>query len=172
MNEVNNIVLIGMMGSGKTTTGLALSQRASLPFIDTDAMIEARLKMDIPHIFKQYGESYFRDQETEAARLAASAGGAIIATGGGMVINPQNMALLKKTGFVIYLYCNPQELYKRISGDKNRPLLDKLLELLDQRKPLYEKYSDLAIDSASATTDELSEMIWNEYNRYRNNQRA
>ena len=158
-----NIVLIGMMGCGKTVVGQAISRKILRPFIDTDVMIENRLNMTIPHIFEQYGESYFRKLEAEIAREISAQTGVVIATGGGMVINPQNMALLKATGFVIYLRCSPRQLYERTAGDKSRPLSDKLEELLKLRKPLYEKYSDFIADSGTASIEQLTEMIWDEY---------
>ena len=162
-NNCRNIVLIGMMGCGKTVVGQAISRKVSMPFIDTDTMIETRLKMTIPHIFEQYGESYFRMIESEAAKEAASQAGVVIATGGGMVMNPQNMAVLGATGFIIYLRCNHKQLYERTAGDKNRPLSDKLEELLKLREPLYKSYSNFTIDSATTSINRLAEMIWDEY---------
>ena len=166
---MNNIVLIGMMGCGKTSVGQVVSQYLKLPFIDTDTMIEDRTKMTIPHIFEQYGESYFRSVESEIARQAATCTNTVIATGGGIVKNPQNMALLGTSGFVVYLRCSPRQLYERTAEDHNRPLLNtaekqeerltKLEELLANREPLYTQYSDFIIDAGEATVGELSNVI-------------
>ena len=163
---MKNIILIGMMGSGKTSVGQAISQAANLVFIDTDTMIESRLKMTIPHIFAQYGEPYFRSLEADAAQQAATYTGTVIATGGGIVTNPQNMTILKASGFVIYLRCSVKQLYIRTEKDNNRPLLNtpterftKLENLLSQREHLYMQYSDLILDTDKSTIDELSEII-------------
>jgi len=163
---MKNIILIGMMGSGKTSIGKAISKTASLSFIDTDAMIENRLNMTIPQIFSQYGEAYFRSMEADAAQQAATCVNTVIATGGGMVTNPQSMTLLKASGFVVYLRCNPRLLYKRTAKDHNRPLLDthmerleKLENLLSQRGHLYTQYSDFILDTDESTINELTEMI-------------
>ena len=163
---MKNIILIGMMGSGKTSVGRAVSRTANLSFIDTDTIIENRLHMTIPQIFTQYGETYFRSLEADAARQAAAHTNTVIATGGGIVTDPQNMVHLKASGFVIYLQCDPKQLYKRTAKNLNRPLLNaeterlkKLEDLLSQRKHLYMQYSDFTLDVDEATVDELSEMI-------------
>jgi len=163
---LNNIVLIGMMGSGKTSVGQAISQKANLPFIDTDAMIEGSTKMTISHIFEQYGETYFRSLEAEAAQQAALHIGTVIATGGGIILSPQNMVLLGVSGLVVYLRGNTSQLYERTAGDRSRPLLNaadkrlmKIEELLVQREPLYTQYSDLILDIGEASVDELSEIV-------------
>jgi len=155
-----------MMGSGKTSIGRAISQKANMSFIDTDIVIEDRLKMTIPHIFEQYGESYFRNIESKVACQVASYTGTIIATGGGMVINPQNMKILKASGFLVYLRCSAKQLYNRTLQENNRPLLSqaedrltKIKELLVSREPLYARYSNFTIDVDDDTVDKLSETI-------------
>jgi len=169
LNTELNIVLIGMMGCGKTTVGQAIAQLASMPFADTDIMIEDRLKMAIPHIFEQYGESYFRQRETEAADTASRYRGTVIATGGGMVINPKNMVLLGGSGFVVYLRLELPKIVERTAGDENRPLAARLEELLAVREPLYTRYSNLIIDTGESDANQLAEMILYEY---RSNKRA
>lgn len=162
-----HIILIGMMGSGKTTVGQAVSRAYGIPFTDTDALIEKRLNMTIPRIFEQYGESYFREQEAKAARIAvAESKAAVIATGGGIVTIPKTMALFKQSGFVVYLQLSLDDLQKRTANDQNRPLQSRMEELLIKRRSLYTKYSDLILDGA-APADKLSEMIWNEYRSYK-----
>jgi len=122
--------------------------------------------MTIPHIFEQYGESYFRSLEADAAHQAAAYINTVIATGGGIVLNPQNMALLGKSGFVVYLRCNLQQLYERTAKDHNRPLLNaaeerfaKIEELLAKRDPLYVQYSDFILNADENSVDELSKTI-------------
>jgi len=163
---MDNIVLIGMMGSGKTSVGRAISKKAGIAFIDTDAVIEAHRGMTIPHIFEHYGEAHFRSLEAEIAQQVASYTNTVIATGGGIVLNSRNMAFLRTSGFVVYLRCSPTQLYERTAKDHNRPLLNatnerlmKLETLLSQREHLYTQYSDFILDSDHASVDELSEMI-------------
>lgn len=162
---MSNIILIGMMGSGKTSVGQALSQRANMPFFDTDEIIKEQEKMTIPHIFDKYGESYFRKAETKAIKTAAEQSQAIIATGGGAVLSKQNMALL--SGFVVYLRCSLAQLQHRTAGDANRPLLAKLDHLLSTRAPLYESYAKQIIDTDMLNINEIAEMILDEYSAYK-----
>ena len=152
----NNIVLIGMMACGKTSVGKAASQQAGLAFLDTDAFIEAHMAMPIPHIFAQYGESYFRDLEAEAALHAAGQTRTVIATGGGLPLRAANTTALRASGKIVYLRCNAKELLRRTRDDENRPLLKGLGEaerlahiqnLLAQREPLYRQHSDLVLDA-------------------------
>jgi len=169
---MTNIVLIGMMGSGKSTLGRVLSGKTGMRFLETDSIIEEQKNMTIPHIFEQYGESYFRALETDAARYVSEQRGAVISTGGGMVLDPRNMALLK--GFVVYLRCEPLLLHERTAEDGNRPLLtaadDRLAQitkLLAEREPLYSRYSNFTLDDTGGLlADRLAEMILDEYNSY------
>ena len=172
--EQDNIILIGMMGSGKTTVGQAISKNQKWPFIDTDDMIEEQSKMTIPHIFEQYGESYFRRLEAGAVRNTSTFYRTVISTGGGIVLNQENMSILNESGFVVYLHCSAVTLYERTIDDFNRPLLlnsdsDRLArieDLLILREPLYTKYSNFVIDAGKYTIDELSRLICDEYRRY------
>ena len=164
---MSNIVLIGMMGCGKTSVGKAISLKYGLPFIDTDKIIEDREKMTISQIFEQYGETHFRALEAEAAQLASNCVNTIIATGGGIILNSQNMTLLKATGFVVYLQCNPKKLYERTVGNNQRPLLNateerlsKIKELLIIREPLYMKHSNFILNADEATAKDLADIIW------------
>lgn len=165
---MNNIILIGMMGSGKSSVGQAIAKSSAMPFIDTDEMIVQRQDMGISHIFECYGEAYFRKLEAEMAAQAAAMDHMVIATGGGMVINEQNMAALGASGLVVYLRCSINCLHSRLIGDESRPLLEKLEDILAQRAALYEKYSDLIVDG-EGEIGKVAEMILDEY---RSNKRA
>ena len=173
IHAMTNIVLIGMPGSGKSSAGRKISETLFMPFIDTDEIIENRLEMNIPCIFKQYGESYFRDMESDAARRAAATPGVVISTGGGIITRAENMAILKSAGMVVYLRCEAEQLFKRTEKDKTRPLLhvpDRLLkikELSEVRNPLYKNYSDFTVDTDNLSVNEISEMICNEYRRHK-----
>lgn len=152
-----NLVLIGFMGSGKTTVGLRLAAATGRVFMDTDGLIEEYEGKTVQEIFAEKGEDCFREAEVFAAKKASSAINAVIATGGGMVKMPEAMAALKKTGTVIYLEARPRDILLRTSGDRSRPLLlgadrhSRVTALLKERLPLYEKYADIKIVTSGKT---------------------
>lgn len=144
-----NVVLIGLSGCGKSTVGAALSYRLRMHFVDMDAYIEHKEGMSVRAIFDSKGEAAFRRLETEAAKTLSESGGKIIATGGGAVLSPQNMAYLKRNAVVVFLDRTPEAILKKINLSV-RPLLaanpNHLYELDRQRRPLYEKYADLRVE--------------------------
>ncbi len=143
-----NIVLIGLSGCGKSTIGKRLSSLLHIPVVDMDTFIEKQEGMTVREIFNEKGEAYFRGLETQAAKSLSESGNKIIATGGGVVLNPENMAYLKQNGIVLFLDRSPEMILKRINLAK-RPLLaenqNHLFELDRKRRPLYEKYADLTV---------------------------
>ncbi|MDR1688528.1 MAG: shikimate kinase [Clostridiales bacterium] len=147
-----NIVLIGFSGCGKTTIGRRLARIRGMEFADTDVILEAEAGMPITKIFENFGEDYFRGLETETIKKTASAGGRVIATGGGCVKNEKNMRLLADNGVIVYLKCSASKIFENVKHDTTRPLLntdDKLKrieEMLEQRRELYEKYAQLTVD--------------------------
>lgn len=140
-----NIALIGFMGSGKTAVGKKLAQRLKLKFVDLDSLIEQREKKPITQIFSQNGEPYFRKIEKEMVKEVSGLEGLVIACGGGVVLDNENLDNLKKSGSVIYLKATLEVIFKRTKGYKHRPLLNveepekKIGELLKFREPLYLK---------------------------------
>jgi len=138
-----NIVLIGFMGTGKTTIGILLANRLGYNFVDTDGLIVDKLKMSIPDIFALHGEEYFRRLEKSILTAVMENNRQVISTGGGIVLNPENRALILEKGLVIALEASLEELWKRLSKDKSRPLLfgenprKKMEELYLSRKSLY-----------------------------------
>ncbi len=140
---MKNIVLVGFMGSGKTTLGKLLSEQTGMPLVDMDTQIEERAGKSINDIFAQDGEAHFRALEREMAQELASKDGQIISTGGGIVLNPDNIADFEKTGLVVCLLVDADTVLDRIRHDSSRPLLAddkeaKIIELLQSRKHLYE----------------------------------
>jgi shikimate kinase len=137
-----NIVLVGFMGTGKTVTGRVLAELTGMELVDMDSMIEARQGKPISEIFAQDGEGAFRTMERDLARELSGRSGLIISTGGGIVLNPENIADFEKTGLVVCLTASPATIFQRLESDTARPLLsgdkkDQIATLLEKRRPLY-----------------------------------
>jgi shikimate kinase len=167
----SNIFLVGMMGAGKSTVGRNLARILKKDFVDLDCEIERKTGVKIPTIFEIEGESGFRQREHQSLTDVSVLSNLIIATGGGVVMTPENLLLLKKSGFVIYLRATSAELWKRIAHDRSRPLLQvkqplqKLESLLQQRAPLYEEVADLVVNTAEQSVAVLCGRIADELNR-------
>lgn len=159
-----NLILVGFMGTGKTSTGRALAARLGREFIDMDALIELREGRSIPEIFAASGEPYFRALERALVRELAARRGLVIAPGGGIVLNPDNIRDFAATGRVYCLRASPEMILKRVGSDTNRPLLqtdDKLgriRDLLAKRQPLYDAIP-LQIETDSKTPEAVAEEI-------------
>lgn len=167
----NNIILIGFMGSGKSTVGRELAKQMNYPFCDTDTVIEKKAKTSISIIFKDKGEEYFRDLETNTIKdMVAQTEKTIVATGGGLPLRECNAALLKELGFVVYLNVTKETVLKRLKGDTTRPLLagddvdEKVHKLLEYRQPLYEIAAHLKVDVNDKAITEIVEEIIRNYN--------
>ena len=158
------IFLVGPMGCGKTTIGKSFALISSRPFIDLDEEIVSFCKTSIPEIFKNEGESGFRKQETLALKRSLSYE-AVIATGGGIVVTKENLDLLKNNGLVVYLYADVETQYQRTLNDNGRPMIyaedrkQRLSEIFNYRKPLFESVADITIDSGAHSVHECIEMI-------------
>ena len=164
--EHNNIILIGFMGSGKTTFGRWIAKTHSMKFLDTDEYIENKYNKLIKDIFRESGEEVFRDMETHAVReLADSCDNCVISVGGGLPVRDINRKLLKELGIVIYLEAEVDELVKRLSKDTSRPLLaggnveQNITELMQRRAGIYEKRADIIIDTDDGSFEKMFERI-------------
>ncbi len=141
------------MGAGKTTIGKYLAEHLKLQFADTDSEIEARTGADIPWIFDVEGEEGFRDREQQVVEEMTQWDNTVLATGGGVVLRPENRRALAARGFVVYLYATVDEQLKRTRRDRKRPLLqqgdpeDTLRRLMDIRDPLYREIADHVIET-------------------------
>lgn len=161
----SNIILVGLMGAGKTTVGRVLSRRLGLKFVDSDHEIEARTGVSIPHIFEVEGEASFRQREAEVLRDLSQQSGIVLATGGGVVLAPENRALLKSAGTVIFLRASVASILQRTSHDKNRPLLQKgdprqtIERLAKEREPLYLEVADLIVETGRPNVQSLVQTI-------------
>lgn len=160
-----NVILVGMMGSGKSTVGKLVADRTGREFIDLDAMIEKRAGKKIVDIFEEAGEEGFRDLETETLEDVASATHAVIATGGGVVIRPENRRILQDLGIVVWLDAPPEELLRRIGDDESRPMLHgqnplkRLERLLSDRRGFYADASHIHLDTTELTPDEIADRV-------------
>lgn len=139
---MRNIVLVGFMGSGKTTVGKLLSEKTGMPLLDMDSIIVERAGKSINDIFADEGEAHFRKLERNLVQELAATEGNIISTGGGIVLNPDNIIDFEKTGLVVCLLADAETVLDRVKHDSSRPLLagdkaEKIIELLESRKALY-----------------------------------
>ncbi len=162
----NNIVLIGFMGSGKTTVGIRLSYRLRKSIEDTDKLIERRQKRTISEIFAQDGEAYFRELETDMLREAVlKMKNQIISGGGGTPIKEENRELLRQLGTVVYFRIKPETVYARLKKDTVRPLLqcenplEKISQLMEARKEAYEACADIIVDVDDLSMQEVVDKV-------------
>jgi shikimate kinase len=169
-----HIILTGFMGSGKTTTGRVLAARLGWDFIDTDEVIVHRLGMPIPQVFAQYGEGYFRQVEAQVcAEVSERRAPAVIALGGGALLNPETRQLLEARGEIFCLVCDLDELMRRVQRGEgeaqNRPLFQaeraRLEALLEARRPIYERYPQ--IDTTTSSPERVAEEILRQWNTLR-----
>lgn len=160
-----NIVLIGLMGAGKTTVGRRLAQRIGWPLIDTDHEIQQRSGATIPTIFELEGEEGFRRREAKVIEEVMAHGGQVVTTGGGAAVQPGNQPVLSR-GYVIYLEAEPQHLWHRLKTDQNRPLLTQsddprqTLEALHRaRAPIYRALANLVVQAARGSVSQVVHQI-------------
>ncbi len=169
MADYNNIVLVGFMGTGKTCIGQSLAKRLGLAFVDMDDVIVERAEKPIPDIFADEGEKHFRKLERQVVMDFSITMGHVIATGGGVVLNPDNIHDFEREGLVICLSATPEVVLARVEHDTNRPLLyaddkmEKIRSLLESRQSLYDAIPN-QIDTSDLTVDEVTDRIIGLYN--------
>ncbi|MFP4466533.1 MAG: shikimate kinase [Candidatus Goldiibacteriota bacterium] len=159
---MDNIILIGFMGSGKTAVGKKLAKKTGREFIDIDAEIVKREGMPIKKIFEDYGEKYFRKAETETARIILKKKNRVVAAGGGIVVKKSNISLLKKGGTVVYLKNSFLRSAERLKGKTDRPLftdLKKARQLYNSRLGLYEKAADIKVFTDKKTVSMTADAV-------------
>lgn len=168
-----SIVLIGMMGAGKSAVGRCLQWRTGFAQFDIDEMVRSKFGMSISEIFSTHSEDKFRDAETEALRNLSAGRGAIIVTGGGIVLREENVDLLKRFGVVVWLEADEKTLFKRASRTGDRPLLKNknprkaFTKMLRIRLPLYAKIADIRIDTSQLTDEEVAVAIVSKFKKLR-----
>ncbi len=162
---MGNIVLIGFMGTGKSTIALEMSRRYAMDMVEMDQMIVEREGMSIPDIFEKYGESYFRDLETQLLIEIQNKTNQIVSCGGGVVLLECNVKEMKKNGKVILLTAEPATILERVKEDENRPVLrgrknvEAIAELMGVRKEKYEAAADIVIATDGKTIRQICDEI-------------
>lgn len=163
-----NLILCGFMGCGKSTIGRRLATVSQREFVDMDSFIELEQRTTIPEIFSSLGESAFRQMETQAALSLSQKQGLVIACGGGTVLNPENVRLLKQSGTILLLDTPLAALQERLKFDTHRPLLQRpdrqefITSLYQQRMPLYRQAADKIVPSgapASVVVERILELV-------------
>ncbi len=164
-----NIILVGFMGSGKTTVSRLLARTLNMEFVDTDSLIEERFGMPIPEIFKQFGEAEFRRAEKEVAlELSVAKVGKVISCGGGLPIHCKCDAFFKNA-LTVYLEITPKGVFERLKGDTTRPLLmgdnpqQKIEKLMNERTEIYEKVSNFRVNALD-TAENVAKTVISAYN--------
>jgi len=161
VKPADNLILVGMMGAGKTTVGRMLARRLKRPFYDSDREIERRCGVRIPVIFDIEGEAGFRAREAQVIADLCTRQGIVLATGGGAVLAEENRRRLAAHGNVVYLHARPGYLWQRVRHDRNRPLLatpdpqKKLENLYLERDPLYRETADIVLDTGKQSVQSL-----------------
>lgn len=162
---MGNIIIIGFMGTGKTTISKKLSSRYKMEIIDTDRMIVQREGLSISEIFEKYGEEYFRTLETNLLIELQSRHNTVISCGGGTPLREQNVAIMKKCGKVVLLDATPAMVLERVKNSDSRPLLrgrknlEGITELMEQRMPRYKAAADIVIQTDHKTVGAICEEI-------------
>ena len=172
INQKGNIILIGPMGSGKTSTGRMLAKEMGYAFADTDEEVTKRTGVSIAYIFDVEGEEGFRKRECLALKECLNDNNTILSTGGGIVLSKENRDLLQDRGTVIYLQTSIHSQLKRTASTNNRPLLqnknpeETLEKLMLTRAPLYEEIADITIMTDNKSLQEMSKEIQRAINEH------
>lgn len=162
---MENIFLIGYMGTGKTTVSHQLGKRLKRLEVDLDLEIEIRTGQKIAAIFETYGEAYFRELETKLIREYETKQDFVVSCGGGAPLREENAASMRKSGVVVLLTASPHTVYQRVRGSKNRPLLNDnmneayIAEMMEKREPLYRRAAQLVVDTDGRTPEEIAAVI-------------
>jgi shikimate kinase len=159
------LALVGMPGSGKSTVGRQLARKLGVGFVDTDQVIEMRIGCSIREFFEREGEAAFRDIETQVLYDMTRTACGVMATGGGAVLRDGNRALLRERSQVIYLRVQPEEIYRRLRNDSQRPLLQvedpkgRIKELFKERDPIYQASAHFVIETSRPRIPTMVTMI-------------
>jgi shikimate kinase len=170
--KIRNLALIGFMGTGKSSVGRLIAEQLHYSFIDTDELIEARAGKSISAIFAEDGESAFRQREKEIVAELATRNRSVVATGGGLGANEQNLASLKEHSLVVCLWASPEKIWERVRSQTHRPLLRetdppaKIRQLLAAREPFY-KQADVLLNTEVRSVKEVAQQVLHQFNLVR-----
>jgi shikimate kinase len=162
---MRNVILIGFMGTGKTAIGRIVARLLGYQFVDTDQMVEEATGMTINQIFRKHGEVRFRSEEALAVQRLKGSKKTVIATGGGIVLDPQNVGILKENGIFVLFTTQPEVILERVSRRNTRPLLAKgktlenINKLLNDRRDEYYSCADVVVDTSYSSMEESAEKI-------------
>lgn len=162
---MSNIILIGFMGSGKSSVGRLLAEKLERKFVDMDDEIEIAENKTINEIFEEYGEEHFRSLETGYLEKLLTKKNKVISTGGGVIIKEENVEILRKIGVVVYLNTSIEQLMKNLEGDTLRPLLqgkdvkEKIVNLLRTREPIYFEAANMIIQTEGKSVEDVTNEI-------------
>ncbi len=162
--HINNLALVGFMGTGKSAVGRLVANLLQFDFVDTDEQIELSSGVRISDIFAQQGESHFRELESDALKALESRRHCVISTGGGCILRPANLASLRTHSLIVCLWASPEGIYKRVRHQTHRPLLNcedpvnKILSLLKERESAY-RQADLLVNSELRSLRDLAQHL-------------
>ncbi|GAB4171539.1 MAG: shikimate kinase AroK [Wenzhouxiangellaceae bacterium] len=162
----HNVFLIGPMGSGKTSLGRRVAPRLGLQFVDLDEELERRLGVEVSVVFEIEGEAGFRQREHDLLAEIATRDHLLVATGGGVVLDPANREILKRNGTVVWLKTTVDQQLKRLKRDRRRPLLmtpdrrERLLKLAEQRDPVYAALADIVFESRDRPMPVMADTLY------------
>jgi shikimate kinase len=164
VRSIQNLALVGFMGTGKSAAGRLAAELLQFEFVDTDELIETQCGLSIGEIFKNQGEPAFRQLEQDLVRKLASRQKTVIATGGGLIADPANLASLKTHALVVCLWATPEIIWERVRTQTHRPLLQtpdplgKIRELFARRDPLY-RQADVLINTGQRSPREVAQQV-------------
>jgi shikimate kinase len=163
--SARNLVLVGFMGSGKSSVGREIARRWDYRFLDTDSVIRRKHCKSVPEIFESHGESFFRDEEHLTLRELQGSIHCVIATGGGIILDPRNHPLLQALGVIVWLTATEEIIWERVSRNRRRPLLqtpdprETISRLISLRNPLYETVADITVETSGLTHEEVAARV-------------
>jgi shikimate kinase len=173
--NIQNLALVGFMGTGKSSVGRMAAEYLRFSFVDTDELIESETGKSVADIFAHHGEAIFRQFERDVVHALGTRRGVVIATGGGLVADPANMASLKRHALVVCLWASPETIWERVRSQTHRPLLQtanpqaKIRELLEQRGPAY-RSADVLLHTGFRSTKEVVQQVLHQFNLARTGQ--
>lgn len=168
MRQIQNIALIGFMGTGKSSVGQIVAAQLHFTFLDTDHVIEARAGKTISEIFAEQGEPAFRELEKKIVTELVTRKKTVVSTGGGLPANPENLASLKTHSLVVCLWASPEKIWERVRSQTHRPLLNepdplaKIRRLLAEREPCY-RQADVLLNTELRSLKDVAQQVVHQF---------